>query len=298
MNQEKMNLPTKISLKPFNTWGVGGSCSNLVTPKTINDALDAYLSAKHKEELVYILGGGSNVLISDSNLNATVIHSVGLNKILLNKNTLNDNIEIEVESGFPVQELLAIAVKNNLSGLEFLTGIPGTFGGVLWGNAGAGQEDFGKSITRLETIEKNGTLRVWNRDELNWKYRTCPFNSRNTVMITKCFLSLKEAPKEGILEKIKKFAALRKGQPYGKMTAGCVFKNPDGMYAGRLLEDAKCKGLYCGDAIVSTAHANFIENTGNASASDIFYLSEMCKKRVYNQYGVELEYEIRFFGDF
>lgn len=293
-----MSLLTNFSLKNLNSWGVGGSCTKLVSPKTVDDVVNAYLLAKRSGEHIYILGGGSNVLIAEGKVDAVVIHSLSLREIIIKRDILNNRVEIEVESGFPVRELLSIAIKNNLTGVEFLTGIPGTVGGAIWGNAGAGGENLRNCVTRIETIENNGNIRVWNKDELDWKYRACPLNSLGTVMITKCFLSLDVSNKDKIVEKVKNFAVLKKGQPLGKMTAGCVFKNPEGMYAGRLLEDAKCKELYFGDAVVSPTHANFIENTGTATASDIFNLCEKCRERVYNQCGVELEYEIRFFGDF
>jgi len=210
---------------------------------------------------------------------------------------LKKKIRVSVESGFTTKDLLTFAINKNLTGLEFFTGIPGTVGGALWGNAGAGNEGLKNVVSEIETIEKDGSIRVWSAEDLNWQYRKNPFNN-STFMITKCSFLLKEVSKDTIFKKIKEYSYSKKGQPLGKKTAGCVFKNPEGHFAGSLLENSGCKGLRCGDAIVSSSHANFIENTGRASSSDIFNLSELCRSRVYAKYGVNLEYEIQFFGDF
>ena len=271
-------MQTNHPLTSLNTWGVGGKCSYFCAPKTVSE-----LRNEIKTQLalgsLYILGGGSNVLIADGQIDASVIHTPGLNGISLRRDTLcGDTIELTAECGVAVKDILALALKNDLGGVEFLTGIPGTLGGALWGNAGAAGESFAQCVKIIETIEKNGETRVWESSELCWKYRTCPWTS-DTLVITKCILSLRETPRKNILNAIKKFSSLKKGQPLGRKTAGCVFKNPADNTAGALLDRAGCKGLRIGGAEVSRCHANFIENVENAAASDIFSLGELCRKR-------------------
>lgn len=297
MKQEKMILSNNFNLRTLNTWQVGGYCTKLLIPRTIKEATDEYISVKNDKTEIYILGGGSNVLIADGVLDAVIIHTSLLNNLTFKNGNLEKKVRVSVESGFAIKDLLAFAISKNLTGLEFFTGIPGTVGGALWGNAGAGTEGLKNVVTEIETIERNGSIRVWDKQELNWDYRKSPFKS-STFMITKCSFLLKEASKDTVFKKMREYASYKKGQPLGKKTAGCVFKNPEGDFAGILLEGAGCKGLRCGDAIVSHSHANFIENIGSATSSDIFSLAESCKSRVYAKYGVNLEYEIQFFGDF
>jgi UDP-N-acetylmuramate dehydrogenase len=137
-----------------------------------------------------------------------------------------------------------------------------------------------------------------SQSDFSWKYRTCPLDESRTALITSCVISLKRESRSDIFDRIKKYAAMKKGQPLGKKTAGCVFKNPEGTSAGLLLDRSGCKGMRVGGAVVSASHANFIENEGNATSRDIFELCELCRETVYRDHGVYLEYEIKFLGSF
>lgn len=248
------------------------------------------------QEPFYILGGGSNVLIQDGYLDALVLATGQLEQLTAAEK--NGSVELEVQAGYPVKKLLAYTVSNNLGGCEFLTGIPGTLGGALWGNAGAVGAGFSDLVSEVETVEADGSIRIWNTSELNWKYRSCPFETGNTVLITRVRLAARPAEPGSIIEKIRFYANMKKGQPLGRKTAGCVFKNPEGFSAGRLIDMAGCKGMQIGGAIVSKSHANFIENEKNATASDIYELCEKCREHVLDIHGIRLEYEIHFFGEF
>ncbi len=284
-------------LKELNTWKVGGSCSKYVAPSSVHDAIRDVLSAVNREEKLYVLGGGSNILVSDEDISAVVLHTKLFNGIKVKNITSDDTIQVDIEPGYSVKNLLADAINNGWGGLEFLTGIPGTVGGALWGNAGACGEGFGPLVKLIETIDRYGNVRVWTGENIEWRYRTCPFGG-DTVLITRCVLILHRSQQKTIFSRIKHFAEAKKGQPIGRKTAGCVFKNPQGLSAGRLLDEAGCKKLRVGGAIVSRFHANFIENDGSATSQDIFDLCETCRNRVFSQHGVKLDYEIKFFGNF
>lgn len=245
-----------------------------------------------------MLGGGSNVLVSDGPIKAAVVHTEKLDFIKLSRTENGESIDIEAGAGVPVKKLLALTIKEGLGGLEFLTGIPGTLGGALWGNAGADGHGFSGLIKEISAVGWNArTIRV-GKDLFEWKYRSCPVDENIVALITSCVISLKTTPKEMIFKNVKRFAEMKKGQPLGRKTAGCVFKNPPGMSAGRLLDECGCKGMRAGGAVVSNSHANFIENDGDASSRDIYELCELCRKMVLKLHGVDLEYEIKFLGNF
>lgn len=279
----------------LNTWGCGGSCRWLASPKNASEAAVLIKKAADEGTGLYILGGGSNILVQDGFIDAGVISSRAMDALEVHAE--ESGARIEASAGVPVKKLLALSLDKGLTGMEFLTGIPGTLGGALFGNAGAAGCSFAQLVEWVDTISFDGVSRRWRSEELLWKYRTCPW-SEGPLLITKASLRLSSGSREEMIGNIRRFSALKKGQPMGAKTAGCVFKNPEGDSAGRLLDLCGCKKLRVGAAKVSESHANFIENSGGASAADIYALAEMCRKRVYEEYGIVLEYEIKFFGAF
>lgn len=279
----------------LNTWGCGGSCRWLAAPRDAGEAAQLIKKAADEGAGLYILGGGSNILVQDGFIDAGVISTRAMDEVEVR--AAEGGVRLEAAAGVPVKKLLALSLEKNLTGMEFLTGIPGTFGGALFGNAGAAGCSFAPLVEWAETISFDGSKKRWNSDELLWEYRACPWKEA-ALLVTKASLFLRSGRREDIIDNIRRFSALKKGQPIGAKTAGCVFKNPCGDSAGRLLDACGCKKLSVGAARVSPAHANFIENTGGASAADIYALSEICRKRVFEEYGIVLEYEIKFFGAF
>lgn len=283
-------------LRELNTWKVGGSCSLFAAPKTSAEAKDLLAGQIRDGEPIYILGGGSNVLIQDGLFEALVLSTEGMSDFEAAEKA--NRIEITAGAGYSVKKLFEFAIKNNLKGFEFLAGIPGTLGGAIWGNAGAAGTGFADLVSEVEAVGSDGSVRVWRGSELNWRYRSCPFEGSGAVLATRVRIVAEHAQPDAIIEKIRFFSALKKGQPIGKKTAGCIFKNPEGLIAGKLIDEAGCKGMRVGGAVVSNSHANFIENENNATARDIYELCEKCRKQVLARQGVMLEYEIRFFGRF
>lgn len=289
-------MSSEFPLRELTTWKVGGCCSDFAEPTTTDAAVELLAARLKKGEPFYVLGGGSNVLVQDGLLRALVLHTRRLDRLAAADRA--DCVEVEVHSGLPVKRLLEFAIKNSLGGCEFLAGIPGTVGGALWGNAGAAGIGFSDIVLELETIEADGGLRIWSSSELDWRYRACPLDERKSVMIARALLRMPRVEPLEIREKIRCFAMLKKSQPIGGRTAGCIFKNPPMAGAGKLLDEAGCKGMRVGGAVVSNRHANFIENTGGAAARDIYELSEQCRVRVLDAFGIGLEYEIHFIGEF
>lgn len=285
-------------LKDLNTWGVGGFCRICFMPRNEAEAADSFAEGLRTGLSPYILGGGSNILVSDGPIEAAVIHTGRLDHIRISRNGTDDTLKIVAGAGYPVKKLLALAIKEGYGGLEFLTGIPGTIGGAVWGNAGAAGFGFSGLIEEAEALDQEGrTVRI-GKDIFRWRYRECPLEEGTAAMLTSLVIKLSPSRRESIFGSIRKFASMKRAQPLGKMTAGCVFKNPPGLSAGRMLEECGCKGLRVGGAQVCMSHANFIENLGNSSSDDIYRLCELCREKVLKSYGVVLEYEIKFLGTF
>ena len=292
---EKGALITNCSLKELNTWQCGGRCLWLAAPASASEAVSLIEEARGSSTRLYTLGGGSNILVQDGLLNAGVISSAALDSLDIRE--AGGAVSVEAGAGVQVRKMLALALERGLGGLAFLTGIPGTIGGALYGNAGAAGESFAPLVEWIETVSHAGELRRWQRGDLSWQYRESPWREP-PLLITKALFRLFYEQKDNIIKNIRHFAELKKGQPIGAKTAGCVFKNPPGEAAGRLLEQCGCKELSVGGARVSQRHANFIENHGCARAEDIYNLTRMCQKRVYEEFGIKLAYESKFFGAF
>ena len=291
-----MDESNAVLLSRLNTWGCGGTCRRLLVPENADEAYALAADAMDAGSLLYVLGGGSNVLIQDGMLEAYVILTSKLNSTAY-ENAGIGAVRVQAGAGYPVKELLGLAFQKGWGGLEFLTGIPGSIGGALMGNAGAGGHSFGPFVESIDGIAADGALRRWEAGDLKWEYRKSPW-AESPILITGATLVLPVCDQRNIIENIRHFSALKKGQPIGAKTAGCVFKNPPGSTAGSLLDSCGCKSLTVGGAKVSTCHANFIENYDNASSTDIFRLAELCRSKVWENYGIRLEYEIKFIGSF
>jgi UDP-N-acetylmuramate dehydrogenase len=282
-------------LGTYTTWKVGGEAEFFCCPRDEKGlALIFKVRSEHGFPL-WILGGGSNVLISDKGLKGLVLYTRGLDSVLFEEKG-NGYVECILGAGVVLSYWLREAYAKELGGSEFLTGIPGTIGGALMGNAGSRERYIGELVQWVETIEQNGERIRHEGKEIVWAYRFCSLSDSLRV-ISRCSLLLRKSDQATIRENLLHYVHLRRGQPHDAKTAGCVFKNPPGGFAGELLDRAGCKGMRCGDAVVSLRHANFIENRGNARAADIVVLIEKCRHRVYETCGVLLEPEVRFLGD-
>lgn len=286
---------SRESLKHWNTWGVGGVAPLVLRPRTFPVLRDICVAAKQEGVPLHLLGEGSNVLVPDEGLPGWVLllRDDPTPPALLG--TRGPLREFRVPGGVSLRRLVSWSLRRGLSGLEFALGIPGTLGGALAGNAGAQGDSIGDHVSFLEILEEGGVVRRRARSDLSFAYRTSPFQKEKTLILSAGLL-LAPTEEAELRRRARAFGDLRRNQPRMCKTAGCVFRNPPGFSAGRLLDLAGCKGLVRGGARVSPRHANFIENVQDASASDILELALQCRERVANAHGVNLEFEVRLLG--
>ena len=275
----------------YTSWRVGGLADRVYKPNSIED-VQAYLQSLPADEKVLWLGLGSNVLIRDGGIRGSVINTRGCLKQML----LSDSEGLYVEAGVPCAHVAKFAADNNLLNAEFLAGIPGTMGGALAMNAGAfGGETWGL-VNKVLLINRRGELIERKAGEFDVSYRHVLLAKDEWFVA--CYLKMPTGDNKQGREKIRELLAARAAsQPTNKPSCGSVFKNPTGDYAARLIELSGLKGKQVGGAQVSTKHANFILNTGHATASDIEQLMNHVKKAVLEQHGVELETEVRIIGE-
>lgn len=279
------NMP----LSSLCTLGVGGEAEFFIAPSSIEQMHIAFAHVMKAGVPVYILGGGSNVLFPDGIIKGVVISTQNLNAI-----EWRTNIVADIDAGFKLPSIMKELRERKLGGFEFAAGIPGTLGGAIAGNAGTGGHGVCELVDEIVTVESDGNFKLWKSNEITYSYRKCSLADEKRIILSARMTFRKAAPKDA--EVLESYLLRRESQPHGLRNAGCTFKNPDGNSAGKLLDEAGCKGLRVGDAIVSDVHANFILNMGHASSTDILELMKLCAQRVYDSTGIKLEPEIKILG--
>jgi UDP-N-acetylmuramate dehydrogenase len=277
----------------YTTFRIGGKVDALYFTRQLRE-LQKTVSYLTKEHIAYlVVGRGSNLLVKDGGFQGVVIIMGGeLAGIEENK---KDKQILMAGAGLGLAQLLNHCTRRGLGGLEFLAGIPGSVGGAVTMNAGAFGKDMGSVVQQIHVVTRDGELATRNRSELNFSYRELSV-PKGTVVIRAKFRLVDENP-EVVAKRLKDCLAKRKTtQPLEYPSAGSVFKNPPNNYAGRLIEEAGLKGKRVGGAMISPKHANYIVNTGGASADDVLALMELARKRVREQTGIVLEPEIRVVG--
>lgn len=241
---------------------------------------------------LFIIGKGSNLLISDSGFPGIVLR-LGRDFMIKKVN----GAKIQAGAAVSLPSLVQTASKYALSGLCFAIGIPGSLGGSLIMNAGAHGNCIGDVVKRVLIYSRDCEFKILEKDQLNFEYRKGSF-SRDDIIV-EATLVLSPGEPDNIKRQMEDYFTKRKdSQPLQFPTAGSVFKNPSNDSAGRLIEGAGCKGMRVGDAEVSVKHANFIINRGKATASDVYALLSEVQRRVFEHYGVILEPEVEFLGEF
>ena len=284
---EKLNIGKVLlneDLKKYNTYKVGGNVKAVIY---VNNAKSLIKLLKYLEEknIKYkIIGNGSN-LIFVNDFNGILIKLDKLNKLKINENI------VEVEAGFSLSKLSHAVSNLGLSGLEFAAGIPGTIGGAVYMNAGAYNKSMSDIIEYIFVLDENFEIKKLTNKELKFGYR-------DSILKKKKYICLKAILKldYGNIFEIKELMADRQrrrkeSQPLNFPNAGSVFRNPEGLYAGKLIEDLNLKGCHINDAYISEKHANFIINKGNCSGKDIEKLIKYIRKEVYSKYNIKLTLE-------
>lgn len=276
------------------SWRVGGPADKFYEPADIDD-MAAYLAQLPEDEPVSVIGLGSNVLVRDSGIRGSVICPTG---VMNGFDYESDNC-LRVEAGVPCAIVAKRLAKAEYNGLEFLAGIPGTVGGALAMNAGAFGGETWEHVQQVETLDRNGQRHVRKPEEYVIGYRSVigpqPAEREWFVSAWFCLQRVENADSQS---RIKELLARRAAtQPTGVPSCGSVFRNPDGDHAARLIEVCGLKGTQFGNAQVSTKHANFIINLGDAKAADIERLILHVMNTVKQEQGVQLESEVRIVGD-
>jgi UDP-N-acetylmuramate dehydrogenase len=277
----------------YTTLGVGGNAEALCEIKN-EDLLRQVILFFLKEKLNYeILGLGSNVVIRDSGVEGIIIVLKGT-FCNIERPDKNSTL-LRIGAGCSLGDFLNYCRKEGLGGIEFLAGIPGTIGGAVAMNAGAFGKEISSRVVSIELMSPKAENKLFGRDLLNFSYRSCEID-RGSIIVG-CCIELEEVPREEFSKVLIDYLRKRKEtQPLDCPSAGSVFKNPPGDYAGRLIEAAGLKGKKIGGAMISEKHANFIVNTGDAKAKDVIALINMARDTVREENGVELETEIKIMG--
>ena len=273
----------RVSLGDATTFKCGGTAKYFVEPSNKMSLISIVTTCQNNNVNYFLLGNGSKILVSDRGYDGVVISTKKLNKINF------DGDFLYAQAGVTVAKLLSFCTLYGVGGFEFLAGIPATVGGLIATNGGA----FGISmadVTHKFALLSNGQTAICDLN--GFSYRQSPINNGEVVL----FALLKRTSSTTVREDVKACLLKRKGQPIGN-SAGSVFKNPQGDYAGRLIEECGLKGYRIGGAIVSEKHANFIINNGGTS-SDVYKLMRFIKGAVEEKFGITLVEEVRCVGDF
>jgi UDP-N-acetylmuramate dehydrogenase len=278
-----MKIQENIKLAPYTTYKIGGPTRYFVEAKTKKEVLQALKFTKDKNLKYFVLCGGSNVLFSDEGYDGLVI------KLCLTDLKVENDI-IYAESGVKLMTLINKGIENNLTGLEFLAGVPGEVGGAIRGNAGAFGQSISNFVEKVEAIE-NGKIVELKKEEIKFDYRDSKFK-RNKDIILAGYFKLEKGDIAEAKKEIEKNINYRKENHPWEPSAGSVFKNPQDKSVGVMVEELGLKGYKVGHAQISEKHGNFIINLGGAKASDVKRLIELAKKKIEEKYKVNLEEEI------
>ncbi|MBQ6798334.1 MAG: UDP-N-acetylmuramate dehydrogenase [Oscillospiraceae bacterium] len=276
-------------MKNHTSFRIGGPCDLMVCPKSAAELKAVLCLLKDVGIVPCILGGGTNVLVSDEGIRGVVICM----KDSLTELRLEDDLTIVCGSGVSMARLANFAADHGLTGLEFAQGIPGTVGGGMFMNAGAYGGELRNRAVRTHYINMDGSEGVLEGDAQGLGYRTSAFQKMN-VIITEAVFTLEKGDPSQIRETMKDLAQKRRSkQPLDLPSAGSTFKRPEGHFAGALIERSGLKGFSVGGAMVSPKHAGFVVNTGDATAKDVKELIAAVQQRVLADSGILLEPEVQ-----
>jgi UDP-N-acetylmuramate dehydrogenase len=287
----KENIKINESLKKYTMTQLGGNADILVMPET-EEEVEAIVQYTYNHQIpLLILGNGSNMIVRDGGVRGIVMNLSKLNQIKI------EGTEVYAQSGALIMDVSKKAAEASLTGLEFACGIPGSVGGAMAMNAGAYGGEINDIIVHSTVLTREGKRLVLSKEELELGYRKSIIAQKNYIVLSSLF-RLEKGNKEEIDAKIADLTYKRQSkQPLEYPSAGSVFKRPPGYFAGKLIQDSGLQGKGVGGAEVSTKHAGFIINKGNATATDYIETIKMVQKVVKEKFGVELELEVKIVGE-
>jgi UDP-N-acetylmuramate dehydrogenase len=269
---------------------VGGPAEVFVRATTEEDLRGAVAVARQHEMPVFVLGGGTNLLVADKGIRGVVIENAWS----------EDSVEgtvVTASSGTPLAHVAATAARHGILGLEWMATVPGTVGGAVHGNAGAFGSETADVLVDAELMDLNGATWTATNAQLGFAYRTSALQGTPVIVLRARFRG-QSGDRGTAVRRIKEIANERAAkQPLAQPNTGSIFRNPPGDFAGRLIDAAGLKGRCAGGAMVSEKHANFIVNTGNATAADVRELMRACQREVKERFGVDLVPEVELVGE-
>ena len=290
---EKSNIgriEKDVLLSKYTTYKVGGKAKAIVYPKNIECLIKLMKIISISGVKYKILGNGSNLLFSDKVFDGIIVRLSELNDI-----EFFGRGKIRVGAGYSLMKLSLLAAKKGLAGLEFASGIPGTVGGAIYMNAGAYKSDMGYIVKEVKVLTPDLKIITLENKEMNFHYRSSFLQTHKDYICLEVVLKLEKGDKATLEEVIKERRKRRvESQPLEYPSAGSVFRNPEGMFAGKLIEDLGLKGKTIGGAKVSEKHANFIINYKKAKSDDIKQLIELVHDKVLEKYNVDMKIEQEF----
>lgn len=280
-------------LAPYTTWKIGGPADVLLIPQSKEKLVETIRILHEQGQTWTVLGRGSNMLVSDKGIRGFVI------KLGPALETLRfEGATVVAGGAYSFIKLSVMAGKEGLTGLEFAGGIPGSVGGAVYMNAGAHGSDVSRILKRVELVLENGELATLQQDQLEYAYRHSVLHQKLRGIVTEAVFELQYGDRNEIAGAMAAYKARRmRTQPLQLACAGSVFRNPEGHFAAKLIEEAGLKGFRVGGAEVSPLHANFIVNTGQATAFDVLSLMEEVQRVVREKYGVQLIPEVLVVGE-
>lgn len=289
----KCDIIAREEMSLHTTLRIGGPADIFAVPKDVLSLKYLLMYLSEKGIPVTIIGGGSNILISDHGIDGVVISSQSLTRVEIIERA-DTFSRLFIESGTPLQSLLNMSKQEGLSGLEGLVGIPGSLGGAVKGNAGSFGMEISDVIESIAVMDLKGNISIIKKEEAKFGYRSSGIPEGFVLSV---IIRLKRDDPQEVSKRMSiHLEEKRERQPISLWSAGCVFKNPEGVSAGRLIDEAGCKGMRRGDIEVNEKHANFFINKGKGNASDFIALMDEVKARVFTSFGIELEPEIRILG--
>ena len=290
----KYNLQINYPMKNVTSFHIGGEADFFVRPTSVSDIMEILNIAKDYSYPVFVMGNGSNLLVSDKGIRAIVIQLTDN----FNKLTRIDDYTVEVDAGMSMTSLSKYFLEQSLEGFEFACGIPGTLGGAVTMNAGAYDSMMSKVVTEVIALDKDMNLRKISNENMKFSYRNSIISKENMLVLT-VRIRLEKGNYDDIKAKIEDYTYRRTSkQPLSAYSAGSTFKRPEGHFAGKLIEDSGLKGLVMNNAAVSSLHSGFIINTGDATCEQVINLITFVKQVVLNKFNVMLEEEVKIIGEF
>lgn len=280
-------MEANYPLKKLNTWKIGGLAETVFWPADEEELQKVWLEAQNKGVPIRLLGRGSNVLLPDEGLSGITVITTSLDEIIWEEE------RVKVGAGYSLARLAQEAADRGLTGLEFARGIPGTVGGAVVMNAGAHGGEIQEVLEAVKVLTREGEIQLLRKDQIRFGYRECSLRGRDWILegIFKLVEGDGDVIQEVMSRNLKK---RREAQPLEYPNAGSIFRNPEGNSAGRLIEEAGWKGKGIGGALVSPKHANFIINSGTATAADVLFLIREIQRDIHKKYGVELKTEVQY----